>query len=80
VRTDGVLGVGGVVGRLGGAPLGERGGAEGGRVLVASGEGREDEEEDAEERRSHAPRAFAGMLASRSPVGGSVKWERTVGV
>jgi hypothetical protein len=63
VRTDGVLGVGGVVGRLGGAPLGERGGAEGGRVLVAGGEGREEEEEDAEERRSHGSRAFAGMLA-----------------
>ena len=37
VRTDGVLGVGGVVGGLGGAPLGEGGGAEGGRVLVAGG-------------------------------------------
>jgi hypothetical protein len=60
VRTDGVLGVGGVVGCLGGAPLGERGGALGGRVLVAGGEGPEDEEE----RRRHGSRAFAGMLAS----------------
>jgi len=52
VRTDGVLGVGGVVGGLGGAPLGEGGGTEGGRVLMAGGEGRE-EEKDEQQRRSH---------------------------
>lgn len=52
MRTDGVFRVGGVVGGLGGAPLGEGGGAEGGRVLVAGGERRE-EEEDEEEAGSH---------------------------
>jgi hypothetical protein len=51
-RTDGVFGVGGVVGCLGGPPLGERGGAVGGRVLVSGGEDREEEEQ---ERWSHAP-------------------------
>jgi hypothetical protein len=64
VRTDGVLGIGGVVGCLGGAPLGECGGALGGRVLVAGGGGREEDEEDEEERRRHGSGAFAGMLAS----------------
>lgn len=58
--TDGVFGVGGVVGCLGVAPFGESGGPVGGRVLVAGGEGRE-EEEDEEERGSHGPQVFVRM-------------------
>jgi hypothetical protein len=66
-RTDGVFGVGGVVGCLGGAPIGERGGAVGGQVLVSVSEGREEgeEEEEEQERRSHGSRllaAGAGMV------------------
>lgn len=60
-RTDGVFGVGGVVGCLGGAPIGERGGAVGGQVLVSVSEGREEgeEEEEEQERRSHGSRLLA---------------------
>ena len=79
--TDGVFGVGGEVGGLGAAPLGEGGGPGGGRALVGGGEGREEEEDEEEERGSHGSlpgaRPCASVEWSRSGVGGkSVKRRR----
>jgi hypothetical protein len=75
MRTDGVFRVGGVVGGLGGAPLGEGGGAEGGRVLVAGGERRE-EEEDEEEAGSHGSKGVRRYASVQCGVVGEsgVEW------